>query len=184
MHFFVQTTWQIPLQNNSTCRCFNVQILWAFQMFVTCNSSSSEQLQRPQPSIVICQLPLGVGINGEVDGGEGNVTQEASFGSLTEKKEDLKNKCIVTGQMNEQRQQWSRFVFGIKWSGIWFILTYGGALVLMMEPKSPRHWASREKSITPQTSVCWLLLPRGSPLFLPPPSFFFFQTSHTLSAAH
>lgn len=87
-------------------------------MFVTCDSSSSEQLQSPQPSIVICQLPLGVGINGEVDSGEGNVTQEASFGSLTEKKEDLKNQSNVTGLMNEQRQQWSSFVFGIKWSGI------------------------------------------------------------------
>lgn len=85
-------------------------------MFVTCDSSSSEQLQSPQPSIVICQLPLGVGINGEVDGGEGNVTQEASFGSLTEKRKILK--INVTGLMNEQKQQWSRFVFGIKWSGI------------------------------------------------------------------
>lgn len=52
-------------------------------MFVTCNSSSSEQLQRPQASVLICQFHLGVGINWEVDGGEGDVTQEASFGSLT-----------------------------------------------------------------------------------------------------
>lgn len=55
-------------------------------MFLTCNSSSSEQLQRPQPSVLICQFRLGVGINREVDGGEGDVTQEARFGSLTEKK--------------------------------------------------------------------------------------------------
>lgn len=56
-------------------------------MFVTCDSSSSEQLQCPQPSLLICQLLLGVGINREVDGREGDVTQEASFGSLTEKKD-------------------------------------------------------------------------------------------------
>lgn len=55
-------------------------------MFVTCDGSSSEQLQRPQPPVLICHFLLGVGINGEVDGGEGDVTQEASFGSLTEKK--------------------------------------------------------------------------------------------------
>lgn len=53
------------------------------QMFVTCNGSSSEQLQRPQLSIFICYFLLAVGINREVDGREGDVTQEASLGSLT-----------------------------------------------------------------------------------------------------
>lgn len=98
----------------------------SFCFFFTCNSSSSEQLQRPQPSVLICQLLLGVGIDGEVDGGEGNVTQETSFGSLIGKWKIKKRSCIITGLMNEQRQQWSKFVFGIKWHGSWFILTCGG----------------------------------------------------------
>lgn len=66
--------------------CLDAQRPWAFQLYVTCNSSSSEQLQCPHPSILICQLLLGVGINREVDGRKGDVTQEASFGSLIEKK--------------------------------------------------------------------------------------------------
>lgn len=52
-------------------------------MFVTCNSSSGEQLQRSQLPVFIRYFLLAVGINREVDGGEGDVTQEASFGSLT-----------------------------------------------------------------------------------------------------
>lgn len=54
-------------------------------MFVTCNSSCSKYLQRPQLPVFICYFLLAVGINREVDGGEGDVTQEASFGSLVEK---------------------------------------------------------------------------------------------------
>lgn len=59
------------------------------QMFVTCNSSSSEQLQSPQLSIFIRNFLLAVGINREVDGREGDVTQEASLGSLTGKKKTI-----------------------------------------------------------------------------------------------
>lgn len=63
-------------------------------MCVTCNSSSSEQLQSPQLSVFICYFLLAVGINREVDGGEGDVTQEASFGSLTGKKKRSSHICI------------------------------------------------------------------------------------------
>lgn len=61
-------------------------------MFVTCNGSSGKQLQRSQLPVFIRYFLLAVGINREVDGGEGDVTQEASFGSLTggEKKEPLR----------------------------------------------------------------------------------------------
>lgn len=60
-------------------------------MFVTCNRSSGEELQRSQLPVFIRYFLLAVGINREVDGGEGDVTQEASFGSLTgEKKEPFR----------------------------------------------------------------------------------------------
>lgn len=65
-------------------------------MFFTCDGSSSEQLQCPQASVLICYFRLGVGINREVDGGEGDVTQEASFGSLTGKRDQFKYVYILT----------------------------------------------------------------------------------------
>lgn len=81
------------------------------QMFVTCNSSSSEQLQSPQLSIFICNFLLAVGINREVDGREGDVTQEASLGSLTGKKNQfLYVYTIYNGHSNVQRQWVTRFV--------------------------------------------------------------------------
>lgn len=51
-------------------------------MFVTCHGSSSEQLQGPEISVFVGEFFLAVGVNREVDGGEGDVTQEAGFGSL------------------------------------------------------------------------------------------------------
>lgn len=51
-------------------------------MFVTCHGSGGEQLQGPETSVLVGKFFLAVGVNGEVDGGEGDVTQEASFGSL------------------------------------------------------------------------------------------------------
>lgn len=66
-------------EENVTCLCLDVH---ALQMFVTCYSSSSEQLQSPQLSVFICKFFLAVGVNREVDGGEWDVTQEAGFGSL------------------------------------------------------------------------------------------------------
>lgn len=69
-----------------TCLRLDVRRCRESQMFVTCNSSSSKQLQRPQLSIFICDFLLAVGINREVDGREGDVTQEASLGALTGKK--------------------------------------------------------------------------------------------------
>lgn len=61
-------------------------------MFVTCDGSGGEQLQRSQLPVFVRYFLLAVGINREVDGGEGDVTQEASFGSLTgEKKEPFRN---------------------------------------------------------------------------------------------
>lgn len=66
-------------EENVTCLCLDVH---ALQMFVTCYSSSSEQLQSPQPSVFIRKFFLAVGVNREVDGREWDVTQEAGFGSL------------------------------------------------------------------------------------------------------
>ena len=60
-------------------------------MSVTCNSSSSKQLQSPHFSVFVCYFRLAVGINREVDSGEGDVTQEASFGSLTGNKDQIIN---------------------------------------------------------------------------------------------
>lgn len=51
-------------------------------MFVTCHGSGGEQLQGPEISVLIGEFFLAVGVNREVDGGEGDVTQEAGFGSL------------------------------------------------------------------------------------------------------
>lgn len=51
-------------------------------MLVTCHGSGGEQLQGPQVSVLVLEFFLAVGVNGEVDGGEGDVTQEAGFGSL------------------------------------------------------------------------------------------------------
>lgn len=51
-------------------------------MFLTCHGSGGEQLQGPNISVLVGEFFLAVGVNGEVDGGEGDVTQEAGFGSL------------------------------------------------------------------------------------------------------
>lgn len=66
-------------------------------MLVTCDGAGSEQLQRSQPSVFVCQLLLGVGINRKVDGGEGDVTQEASLGSLTERQKRLNTHASSQG---------------------------------------------------------------------------------------
>ncbi len=163
---------------------------WALQMFLTCYSSSSEQLQRPQPSLLICQFLLGVGINREVDGGEGDVAQEARFGSLTEKKQKTKNDqfkyvYILTTVSHGQRRWLRRFVLGIKWSGSCLIQPTGGFSCWWWSQRAPGRAAAlglqREIHHThtalPWTPVYRLLLPRGSQLF-------FFLTSHTLSATH
>lgn len=51
-------------------------------MFVTCHGSGGEQLQGTEISVLVGEFFLAVGVNREVDGGEGDVTQEAGFGSL------------------------------------------------------------------------------------------------------
>lgn len=103
-------------------------------VFVTCYSSSSKQLQRAQPSVFVRKLLLGVGINGEVDGREGDVTQEASFGPLTLKKNILQTNASAQRLMNE-----AGVSAGIKRQGELIYSAYRGALVLMMEQKSPRE---------------------------------------------
>lgn len=50
--------------------------------FVTCHSSGGEQLQGPEISVLVGEFFLAVGVNREVDGGEGYVAQEAGLGSL------------------------------------------------------------------------------------------------------
>lgn len=137
-------------EENVTCLCLDVHRHWAFQMFVTCNSSSSEQLQSPQLSVFICYFLLAVGINREVDGGEGDVTQEASFGSLTGKKK-------INSHIYKQYIMATVMCTGSGWGGLSkglrgaVLFSLQGAWVLMMEPESPQaelqHWASREKSI-------------------------------------
>lgn len=51
-------------------------------VFVTCHGSGGEQLQGTEISVLVGEFFLAVGVNREVDGGEGDVTQEAGFGSL------------------------------------------------------------------------------------------------------
>lgn len=51
-------------------------------MFATCHGSGGKQLQGPNISILVGECFLAVGVNREVDGREGDVTQEAGFGSL------------------------------------------------------------------------------------------------------
>lgn len=74
---------------------------------VTCNSSSSEQLQRPQSSLLVCHRHLGVGINGEVDGREGDVTEEAGFGSLMEEKDHLNVQYTAPTRAMVIKTKWS-----------------------------------------------------------------------------
>lgn len=124
-----------PFFKKKTWCSLNVKIARAFQMFVTCYSSSSEQLQRPQPAILIGHHLLGVGINGEVDGRKGDVTQEASFGSL-------KGKEIMNIYPNRS-DKWTETVVeqvcleGLSGRGA-DLFSLQGAWVLMVGLKSPR----------------------------------------------
>lgn len=74
----------LPEEKNVTrlCRCGGG--VGPLQMFATCHGSGGEQLQGPEISVLVGEFFLAVGVNREVDGGEGDVTQEAGFGSLME----------------------------------------------------------------------------------------------------
>lgn len=48
----------------------------------TCNGSSSEKLQSSQPALLVSKLGLEVGVRGEIDGREGDVSQETCFSTL------------------------------------------------------------------------------------------------------
>lgn len=165
-------------------------------MFVTCHGSGGEQLQGTEISVLVCEFFLAVGVNREVDGGEGDVTQEAGFGSLMV---GIKNKKRGGG-VSIHTVQCEMASVMCRDSG-------GGAPCKGLGPRRPiqplsvdservgslqaelHHWAFAEKSIMhahaepPDASVAPFLCQVEVCFFSSPPPFFFF-TSSTLSVPH
>lgn len=85
-------------------------------MFVTCHGSGGEQLQGPEISVLVGEFFLAVGVNREVDGGEGDVTQEASFGSLMVGiKKKKKRRGGEWGMSGDGRRLLLYIQYSVKW---------------------------------------------------------------------
>lgn len=68
----------------------------------TCYGPGSEELQRSQPALLVCKLGLEVGVRGEIDGREGDVSQETCFSTLKRHREDRRtHETVLERTMRE-----------------------------------------------------------------------------------
>lgn len=58
---------------------------------VTCQGSRCEEIDAPHTSVLISQEEFAVRVHGKIDRGEGNVSEETRFGTLSHGEETVQN---------------------------------------------------------------------------------------------